>query len=460
MLRNRSGGTTSTSFTAAYGSSDFSYGNGSAKSPTYTSPNNYGNTTGGKSSYGKSSGNTYGSGGTISYGSHSVSTKNDSHVMKKKNKVQGGNFTPIKLLPWILTLLFFVTTIFCRSQTNSAQTRYSQMKADFDSERKSLKQLKRDHNQLDNDYDKKHQLTSQLEIKASELEREVQQLNGRLREKEDALLQSKNNQGSSVSSSKLNSEISGLKRRDEALRNRISSLVEKIELESYREAVERFGPGPHRVQMEVQMEDRSYAQFTIQMHDLDKMPHSVNLFLQQVYHGLWDETSFVINAPHILQAGTLPVSGSGKTYDEKMEEFEKMGLSQVSFQEYHRDYSHKEWTVGFAGRPGGPDFYINKMDNSKNHGPGGQKHHDLKEEADPCFGYISEGKDTLHKVFGLNTGAMEHSFILDKPVHIHRAIILDLGSKKTDTSSHGLKDLHFDFDEEYEDFPEVEKSAI
>ena len=113
------------------------------------------------------------------------------------------------------------------------------MKADFDSERKSLKQLKRDHNQLDNDYDKKHQLTSQLEIKASELEREVQQLNGRLREKEDALLQSKNNQGSSVSSSKLNSEISGLKRRDEALRNRISSLVEKIELESYREAVER-----------------------------------------------------------------------------------------------------------------------------------------------------------------------------------------------------------------------------
>lgn len=379
--------------------------------------------------------------------------------MKKKNKMQGGNhLTPLKLLPWILTLLFVVTTIFCRSQTNAAQSRYTQMKANFDSERKSLKQLKRDHNQLDNDYDQKHQLTSQLEIKASELEREVQQLNSRLREKEEALLrQTKNNQGSNVSSSKLNSEISGLKRRDDALRRRISSLVEKIELESYREAMERFGPGPHRVEMEVQLEDMTYSRFTIQMHELEKMPHSVNLFLQQVYHGLWDETSFVINAPHILQAGALPVSGSGKTYDEKMDEFDKMGLSQVSFQEYHKDYSHKEWTVGFAGRPGGPDFYINKMDNSKNHGPGGQKHHDLKEEADPCFGYISEGKDTLHKVFGSSTGKQEHSFVLDKPVHIHRAIILDMGSKKADTSSHGLKDLHFDFDEEYEDFPEGEQ---
>ena len=212
--------------------------------------------------------------------------------------------------------------------------------------------------------------------------------------------------------------------------------------------------------MEVQMEDKSYETFTIQLHDLEKMPHSVNLFLQQVYHGLWDETSFVINAPHILQAGTLPVSGSGKTYDEKMEEFENMGLAQVSFQEYHKDYSHKAWTVGFAGRPGGPDFYINKMDNSKNHGPGGQKHHELKEEADPCFGFISDGKDTLQKIFNLVPASMEQSFVLQKPVHIHKSIILDLKSQMADTSSHDLKGKHFEFNEEYEDLPDLDFSEM
>ena len=218
----------------------------------------------------------------------------------------------------------------------------------------------------------------------------------------------------------------------------------------------RFGPGPHRVQMEVQFEDKSMANFIIQLHDLEKMPHTVNLFLQQVYHGLWDETSFVINAPHILQAGTLPVGGSGKTYDDKMEEFEKMGLSTVSFQEYHKDFPHKEWTIGFAGRPGGPDFYINKMDNSRNHGPNGQKHHDLKEEADPCFGYIADGKDTLSKIFGQGTAAMEQSFVLYNPVHIHKAVILDLDSKKDDTASHNLKDLHFEYQEEYDGYDDDE----
>ena len=61
-------------------------------------------------------------------------------------------------------------------------------------------------------------------------------------------------------------------------------------------------------------------------------------------------------------------------------------MDKVAFQEYSPEYPHVQWTVGLAGRPGGPDFYISKVDNSANHGPGGQSHHDLHEEADPCFG--------------------------------------------------------------------------
>ena len=81
------------------------------------------------------------------------------------------------------------------------------------------------------------------------------------------------------------------------------------------------------------------------------MPHSVHLFLEQVYHGLWNDCAFVINSPEVIQAGALP-NNDGKTYRQKMTEFEDMGLSKVHFQEYNKDYPHRQWTVGFAGRPG------------------------------------------------------------------------------------------------------------
>merc|ERR1719242_284964 len=92
-------------------------------------------------------------------------------------------------------------------------------------------------------------------------------------------------------------------------------------------------------------------------------------------------------------------------------------LDEVLFQEFHKDFPHHQWTLGFAGRPGGPDFYINKIDNTENHGPGGQDHYDLYEEADPCFGRIVDGFDVLEKIFALPAG---NYHILDVPVHIVR----------------------------------------
>ena len=41
--------------------------------------------------------------------------------------------------------------------------------------------------------------------------------------------------------------------------------------------------------------------------------------------------------------------------------------------------------MGFAGRPGGPAFYISTVDNTRNHGPGSQG---SKTEADACFGRV------------------------------------------------------------------------
>ena len=44
----------------------------------------------------------------------------------------------------------------------------------------------------------------------------------------------------------------------------------------------------------------------------------------------------------------------------------------LAFQEYHDDYPHHPLTLGYAGRPGGPAFYINLIDNRQNHGPASQ----------------------------------------------------------------------------------------
>lgn len=43
----------------------------------------------------------------------------------------------------------------------------------------------------------------------------------------------------------------------------------------------------------------------------------------------------------------------------------------LTFQEYSEDYVHSKHRLGYAGRPGGTDFYVNMVENIRNHGPGG-----------------------------------------------------------------------------------------
>lgn len=172
----------------------------------------------------------------------------------------------------------------------------------------------------------------------------------------------------------------------------------------------RFGPGPHKVEILFEYpkvgpnptnEDpatwtRVRNKVVIEMAPLDLMPHTVNFFLQQVHHELWDGCSMVTNAPHIYQIGPS-YSDEDKANDpQHYDHFYERGLDKVSYQEYSKEYPHAQWTVGFAGRPAGPDFYINKLDNTMIHGPGGQTNdNDLHNEADPCFGKVVEGMEAL-----------------------------------------------------------------
>ena len=86
-------------------------------------------------------------------------------------------------------------------------------------------------------------------------------------------------------------------------------------------------------------------------------------------------------ASHVLQANCSPKQG---------EEYQP----NIAFQEYSENYVHERFTVGVAGFPGGPDWYINLVDNLQNHGPGGQ-HPTL---ANPCIGKIVSGFETVAKI--------------------------------------------------------------
>ena len=60
--------------------------------------------------------------------------------------------------------------------------------------------------------------------------------------------------------------------------------------------------------LKVPFGDATMKQFKVEtiimeLAPLRLMPHAVHLFLEQVYHGLWNGCSFVINGPHVFQAG-------------------------------------------------------------------------------------------------------------------------------------------------------------
>jgi len=257
-----------------------------------------------------------------------------------------------------------------------------------------------------------------------------------------------------------------MKKREGALWSRIGVLENKIARASWREAEEWFGPGPHRVEIELEYSKvqatnpdssswpRIQNKFTVEMAPLDLMPHAVNLFLQQVHHGLWEKCAIVNGPRHIFQIGPsygeedkpgdldtngdkggdeggaatdVPREGEDPRDDPTnphYDHFRAKGLDKVSFQEYSDQYPHQQWTVGIAGRPGGPDFYVNKLDNSLIHGPGGQTNqHDLHNEADPCFGKVVEGLDTLKEVDAIPTDP-DRGFAMKYPVVIVNARVM------------------------------------
>lgn len=185
-----------------------------------------------------------------------------------------------------------------------------------------------------------------------------------------------------------------------------SGLQERVKTLSHYEATQKYGAGPHRVEIELEFPGEGTSSFIVEMAPLDLMPHSVDTFLGMVSSGVWDGCSFVMNAVHQIKAAPLPPDGNDAK--DKMAAFDGEGMNHLSFHEYSKDFPHEQYTVGFSGGDT-PSWYINTEDNTEIH------------SGDPCFGKIVEGFDTIRK---LGAQPTKDGIWYEKRVGIKRAKIL------------------------------------
>lgn len=183
------------------------------------------------------------------------------------------------------------------------------------------------------------------------------------------------------------------------LRHHWKVLCNFLQEQSKQVLIERFGLGPHRVEIVVQTqltEDQPPFQksFVVEMASMFDMPHSVYQFLDSVDQKLWDDTIFLHqrDVEHVL--AVVPIEYESQNI--KHQALQDLELQTLAFHEYSPSHPHEKYTLGFAGL--GPTFYINTANNTREHGPGGQEHHRLPDDADPCFARVVEGTEVVDEL--------------------------------------------------------------
>lgn len=154
------------------------------------------------------------------------------------------------------------------------------------------------------------------------------------------------------------------------------------------------------------------SSFVVQMAPVVLMPNSIHFFLEMVKAKVWDNTIFT-HVNHLLYAVITNTEGV-----DKVNNLPEIKVSRLLHSEYSPDYLHHKYTIGFSGRPGGPEFYINTADNSIIHGPGGQHKDDV---GDACFGKVIEGFDVIDQMVKKSHKALDNGFV---ETVIHSIVIL------------------------------------
>jgi cyclophilin family peptidyl-prolyl cis-trans isomerase len=255
-------------------------------------------------------------------------------------------------------------------------------------------------------YEDSHDATIRLQMRMEEIGPLSQEMQGKLAaiETENSKLKSKLEQEEveiGTLRKRTSTELPTLQEKVDRLEAYKNKMRNSIQTMSRQRLIEKFGAGPHKVEVQLAFDPDSNLEGTanrmvLELAPVDEMPHTVYWFLEQVHHGLYDKCSFHRNANHVIQAG--PVGNFLTAPNEGLlKRFKESGFESVLFQEYSSEYKHYKYTLGLAGRPGGPDFYINMKDNDRLHGPGGQGGNDA-DDADPCFARVVEGFDAVARM--------------------------------------------------------------
>ncbi len=199
-------------------------------------------------------------------------------------------------------------------------------------------------------------------------------------------------------------ELKSSKTTAEMLSRSRDKVYNNIQRTSKDAVLHKFGKGPHRLEINLRFDSHlgfdDGGPITIEMAPIDELPHAVHWFLEQVDRKLYDGFSFHRNAGHVVQAGAVTNFLSGDRRPSQ-DGFRNAGFHSLLFQEYSDKFPHQKYTLGFAGRPAGPMFYINTVDNTKAHGPGGQDNHHDPSEADTCFAKVINGFDLVDRMHKL-----------------------------------------------------------
>ena len=171
--------------------------------------------------------------------------------------------------------------------------------------------------------------------------------------------------------------------------------------------------------------------FTIELATKEEMPHTVYSFLEQMTRGMYNDGgySFYTNGSHIVAGGPYPNHLTSSERWDRIADFKNSHWGKLAeFPEYSSQYPHEKFTVGLSlgmsNSAGAPIIYINMIDNSEHHGPGGNGGN----SPDPCFGRITHGFDVVERMHNSSPGGvppppgewkdMEHGPIAVKSIKI------------------------------------------
>ncbi|KAL7568164.1 hypothetical protein ACA910_020859 [Epithemia clementina (nom. ined.)] len=201
----------------------------------------------------------------------------------------------------------------------------------------------------------------------------------------------------------------------------VQHLQRAIQEQSKLMVLHKYGQGPFRVEFEVHFPQDEHAwYFVVETAPLHAMPHAVSVFLDQISSGLYNDGGFAFhhNGQHILfgspvpnfitHPNGLPAEG-GEEYEHGQayltRRFTESGFGKLAFTEYSPDFPHVEYSLAFAGRPGGPAIYINTIHNVEFHGPGGYSADGL---GDPCFAKVITGLDVVQRMHANSGDNLQH----------------------------------------------------